>query len=47
MPLRAVAVSDDLVAGLQLRVAFGQRQLTDEWTLDQDARHPPGWFADP
>ena len=31
----------------QLRIAFGQEELLDEWTVDQDARHPPGWFADP
>ena len=31
----------------QLRIAFGQTPLLDEWTLDQDTRHPPGWFADP
>jgi hypothetical protein len=31
----------------QLRVAFGQPALLDEWTLDQDSRHTPGWFADP
>eukprot|EP00960_Hanusia_phi_P004762 138146-Hanusia_phi.AAC.2 len=31
----------------QLRVAFGQEQLRDEWTVDKDARHDEGWFADP
>jgi hypothetical protein len=31
----------------QLRVAFGQPQLKDEWTLDNDLRYPGGWFAEP
>jgi hypothetical protein len=31
----------------QFRIAFGQTPLLDEWTLDKDSRHPPGWFADP
>jgi hypothetical protein len=30
-----------------LRVAFGHPQLKDEWTMDRDSRHAPGWFADP
>jgi hypothetical protein len=31
----------------QLRVAFGQELLVDEWTVDKDVRHDKGWFADP
>jgi hypothetical protein len=31
----------------QLRVAMGQPDVGDLWTVDRDARHGPGWFADP
>lgn len=31
----------------QMRVAFGQDELADEWTVDKDLRHDKGWFADP
>ncbi len=31
----------------QMRVAFGQEALADEWTVDKDVRHARGWFADP
>ena len=39
--------TDGFARVLQMRVAFGQQELGDEWTVDQDKRHAPGWFADP
>jgi hypothetical protein len=31
----------------QLRVAFGEKEGNHAWSVDKDARHAPGWFADP